>query len=152
VAIIVSPDNPLTNITHDQLRQLYLGRSTEFPNRDRVVLLELAPLRGIFYRSVLGMSEDQVKRYWISVIFAGGAAEPPKEFGTADAIKRYVARHVGAVAFIAAPDVDSTVKALTVDGHPAADPDYPIHSVSMTPDGRDAETACRTVAPPGRGC
>ncbi len=152
IAVVVNRGNPLTNITRDQLREFYLGRSTQFPNRDRVVLLELPTLRGEFYRSVLGMSEDQVKRYWIGVIFAGGDAAPPKEVGNADEVKRYVAEHRGTVAFIAATDVDSTVKPLTVDGRRPNDPEYPIRSVTMATDGLAGQTLCQIAGASEPGC
>jgi len=85
IAVIVHPGNPLTSISLDELRRLYLGSRTTLPNREAVILLESPAVRERFYTSALKMSPDRVKRHWIGVVFAGESDTPPREVGGPEA-------------------------------------------------------------------
>ena len=64
---------------------------------------------------VVRMSDDQFRRHWIRVVFAGNPVTPPQGFDTvADAVK-FVATHRGALAFVNGP-VDASVRILLIDG------------------------------------
>ena len=58
--------------------------------------------------------------------FNGTTATPPKSLATGPAVRQAVATLAGAVGFLRASDVDETVKAVTVDGIAAGQPDYKI--------------------------
>ncbi|MEZ4415495.1 MAG: hypothetical protein R3E10_07045 [Gemmatimonadota bacterium] len=126
IAVIVHPDNPVDGFTLEELRRLYLGNTTLFANRERVILLESAEERGRFYRTVAGMGEDRLKRHWVARVFAGDSGTPPIEFRSPEDLKHYVATHPGAVAFLPAAAVDRSVKAVPIDGRRPGDARYPI--------------------------
>ena len=126
IAVIVHPDNPIKDLTLDDLRRLYLGSTTLFADREPVVLLESSDLRSRFYRTALGMGEDRLKRHWVSRVFSGQSGSPPREIRRHTELLEYVERHPGAIAFVDAGVLDGTVKALTLDGHQPTDPGYPL--------------------------
>lgn len=130
IAVIVNRNNPIDNVTAADLRRLYLGNTTVFSNRERVVLLEQAGLRESFYRTVLNMSSDRVKRHWIGVVFSGSGATPPKTVSQADLVLDFVRHARGAIAFVDARVVDPTVKVLAVEGSRPGDPDYALWTLS----------------------
>ena len=81
-AVIVHRTNPIDSLSLEDLRRLYLGRTTTFKNQERIDLLEFTPGRKGFYRTALGMSEDQVRRHWVAVVFSGEPGTAPSEMET----------------------------------------------------------------------
>jgi ABC-type phosphate transport system substrate-binding protein len=126
IAVILNPSNPENGLATEDLRHLYLGVRTAFPNRAPVLLVALPALRERFYAAALGMGDAQFRRYWMGLVFSGDSALPPVEVGTEDAVKQLVARHRGAVGFIDAAAADPSVKVITIDGLRPDDPQYPL--------------------------
>jgi hypothetical protein len=126
IAVIVNPHNPEDGLAIEDLRHLYLGVRTAFPNRAPVLLLALPKVSERFYSAALGMRGAQVRRYWIGMVFSGDSALPPNEVANSKELKRLVARHPGAVGFIDAAESDSTVKVVTIEGLRPDDPRYPL--------------------------
>ena len=126
IAVIINRQNPEDGLAVEDLRHLYLGVRTAFPNGAPVVLLALPKLSTRFYAGALQMSPDAVKRYWIGLVFSGDSAVPPKEISSVIQLKRLVARHPGAVGFIPATDADTTVRVVDIEGKRPDDPGYPL--------------------------
>ncbi len=126
IAVIVHPGNPLSSISLDELRRLYLGTRTTLPNKEAVILLESPAVRERFYAAALRMSADRVKRHWMGIVFAGESDAPPKEVGGADALVQFVATHAGGIAFLPAGSSTDAVKVLAIEGMRPHDPGYPL--------------------------
>jgi hypothetical protein len=126
IAVIVNPDNPVSDVAVEDLRHLYLGVRTAFPNGEPVLLLESPTVRERFYTAALEMSGEAVKRYWIGMVFSGEPAVPPKEVANLQELRRLVGSQRGAVAFIEAAKTDATVKVLKIHGALPGDPGYPL--------------------------
>jgi ABC-type phosphate transport system substrate-binding protein len=131
IAVIVNRGNPLEGVNADDLRRLYLGTTTVFPNKERVVLFEEADLRESFYRTVAKMNGDRVKRHWIGVVFTGSSAIPPKTLAEGMELRELVSRQRGAIGFVDPRAVDESVKVISVDGFRPGDPGYPIRVIAL---------------------
>ena len=125
-AVVVHPSAPLTDISLDDLRRLFLGKTKAFKNGQPITLLELTSARHDFYKAALGMSEGQVKRAWIALVFQGEALAPPREVATVGELRAFVAAHREAVGFLPIEEVDASVRALTIGGRGPKDPGYPL--------------------------
>jgi hypothetical protein len=125
-AVIVHRSSAVSDVKLDDLRRFFLGQGAMGSNGQQVLLVELAPMRTRFYKQLLGLSGDEVRRRWIGMVFRGDALALPFELGDATAVKKFVAEHPGAVAFLAASDVDDTVKVLRIDGKRPGDAAYPL--------------------------
>jgi ABC-type phosphate transport system substrate-binding protein len=126
VAVVTHRDSPLSAVDIEQLRRLYLGQVQTLPNRTKVQLIESPGARTAFYRSVLGMTPDRLRRHWIGLVFQGEGATPPTEIAPVEDLLKFVAANRGAIAFVDAALVDQSVKVLTVAGRRPSDSDYPI--------------------------
>lgn len=126
IAVVVNPANPLVGIAVEDVRHLYLGVRTAFPNGQPVLVFEAAPIAEQFYAAALGMDPDEVKRHWIGMVFSGDPAVPPLRVENLREVKRRVARHPGGVSFIPASLADASVKVLRIHGALPGDPDYPL--------------------------
>ena len=125
-AVIVHRSSAVSDVKLDDLRRFFLGQGALAANGKQVMLVELSPIRTRFYKRLLGLSPDDVRRRWIGVVFRGDALTLPFELDDPAAVKKFVAEHPGAVAFIEVSDVDDTVKAVRVDGKRPGDPQYPL--------------------------
>jgi hypothetical protein len=125
-AVIVHRTSVVSDVKLDDLRRFFLGQGAMSPNGQQTLLVELTPMRTHFYKRLLGLSGDEVRRRWIGMVFRGDALALPFELGDATAVKKFVAEHPGAVAFVAAADVDDTIKVLRIDGKRPGDPTYPL--------------------------
>jgi ABC-type phosphate transport system substrate-binding protein len=126
IVVVVNPRNPVRDLSLEELRRLYLGRTTTFRQNQPVILLEQAEVRRAFYQAALGMNEARIKRHWIGIVFSGETATPPKTIAAADELKRAVAQNTGAIGFLEQTAADPSVKVLTINGLHPGDARYPL--------------------------
>jgi hypothetical protein len=99
-AVIVHRSSAVNDVKLDDLRRFFLGQGALAANSQHVMLVELSPIRTRFYKRLLGLSPDEVRRRWIGVVFRGDALTLPFELADPVAVKKFVAEHPGAVAFV----------------------------------------------------
>src|SRR5947209_5395805 len=86
-AVIVHRASSVGNVQLDDLRRFFLGKTTMAANGQQIVLVELAPIRARFYKSLLGLTADEVRRRWVAMVFRGDALALPFELADAAAVK-----------------------------------------------------------------
>ena len=114
VAVVVSAKSPVGNLSADQVSQIFLGKSNNFPGGGQATPIdqaEGAATREEFYTKVTGKSAAQVKAYWSKLIFTG-KGQPPKEVSGDGAVKKALAENPGAIGYIEKSSVDGSVKAV----------------------------------------
>jgi ABC-type phosphate transport system substrate-binding protein len=106
--VIVHPDNPITDVQRDFLRNAYLKKARAWSDGATVRPIDMAPkaaVRDRFTRDVLKKSPAQLKNYWNQQIFSGKALPPP-EAKTPEEVIAYVLANPGAVGYLPS-DVDA---------------------------------------------
>ena len=127
VAIIVNQSNPVENFSFEDLRKIFLGERSHWPNGRRITLVMLDPSqpeRKAVLRDIYGMSEKDFNNHFIQGVFSGAVFVSPKNFATPPDVLKFVFNVPGAIGYVRASDVDSTVKVLRVDGRLPGDKDY----------------------------
>lgn len=127
LAIIVNKDNPVDNLSFDDLRKLCLLRRTHWDNGRKVtvVLLESPHAeRELVLRKIYGMEENEFDRYFLQGSFTGELQARPKTLATSAGVKRFVFNVPGAISFSRASELDDTVKVVRLDGREPGDPLY----------------------------
>ncbi len=100
--VIVNARNPVASLSGDQLRQLFLGRQSFWPDQTRVVAAMMPigePAMTSFCSQVLRKSPDQFQSYWRSRIFAGEGGAP-RTFARVEEAVAFVRDNAGAVAVL----------------------------------------------------
>ena len=101
LVVIVRAEQP-DSVSASTLEAMFLRKERRWPNGDLAIPLDYAPEnadRQRFDRAVLGMSPDEIARYWLDARIRGGPT-PPREVGDADLAARLVARVRGAIAYV----------------------------------------------------
>jgi ABC-type phosphate transport system substrate-binding protein len=127
LAIIVNQSNPVENFSFEELRKIFLGERSHWPNGRRITLVMLDPSqpeRKAVLRDIYGMSEKDFNNHFIQGVFTGAVFVSPKTLANASDVRNFVFNVPGAIGYVRASDVDSSVKVLRVDGRLPEDKDY----------------------------
>lgn len=114
VVAVVSSRSPITALDAAQVADIFLGKTSRFPDGTQAVPVDLAeesPLREKFYAQFTGKSPAQVKAHWAKIIFTGRGQPPRQVAGSAEA-KKFVAENPNAIAYIDERLVDPSVRVL----------------------------------------
>ena len=116
LAIIVNPAYAGGELTAAGVREIFLGRSSRFPNGENAKPIDQqigSADREQFLSLVLDMSEKRLKRHWSRLIFSGGGS-PPESLEEGRVVVRWVSRNPGGIGYVDADLVDDSVKVLLV--------------------------------------
>ena len=112
IAVIVHPARA-TDLSLDQLAQVYLRRKQHWDDGELIVPLNLAtgvPQRAQFSQRVLRQSEARLADYWNRRYFDG--VMPPATLASTAAVRRYVASDRRAIGYVLATEVDASVRVI----------------------------------------
>jgi len=127
LAIIVNPSNPVENCSFEELRKIFMGEKSHWPNGRRITLVMLDPTlpeRKVVLREIYNMSEKDLNNHFIQGVFSGGVLAPPKTLASAAEVRKFVFNVPGAIGYVKGTDVDPSVKILRIDGRLPDDKDY----------------------------
>ena len=134
IVVIVNASNPVDNLSMGELKKLYLSDRSRWDTGKAVAPVMPGPgtpERTSFLKTVCGMNDGDLSKYFMQAAFTGKSATPPKEVGSASAVKSFVASSPGAIGFVKAGDFhgdgsEGGIKSVKVDGALASDPGYKI--------------------------
>lgn len=104
--VVVGSGSSISSLTKEEVTNCYLGRNLTVIALDQA---EVNPIRDVFYTRLVGKSAAQIKSIWVKLTFAG-RARPPQEFVNESDLKKYLAAHDNAIAYIPRANVDQSVR------------------------------------------
>jgi ABC-type phosphate transport system substrate-binding protein len=114
VVAVVSARSPVTSLSQAQVADIFLGKTSRFPDGTQAVpidLIEDSPARERFYAQFAGKSPAQVKAHWSKIIFTG-RGQPPRQASTGPEAKKLIADNPNAIGYIDQSLVDNSVRVL----------------------------------------
>jgi hypothetical protein len=136
LAVIVHHSNPVDNLTFSELRRIFMLDTQTWPHGRKitVVLREKGqPERAETVRVICGLSEDDYEKHILFRTFQGGVNIGPRSIQSAAAMLRFVFSAPGAIASVAADQVDASVKLVRIDGRLPGEPGYRLRGGSRLP-------------------
>jgi ABC-type phosphate transport system substrate-binding protein len=119
LAIIVNISNSVDSLSLSELRKVFLGERKHWPNGRRITLVMMEPgqaERRTLIREVCQMSETDFRQHFLHGLFTGEVFVSPKTLSSPVGVRKFVFNVPGAIGYVRAADVDSSVKVLRVDG------------------------------------
>jgi ABC-type phosphate transport system substrate-binding protein len=109
--IVVSAKSAVGNLTKDQVADIYLGNSKEFPGGGQALPLLVASgaVRTEFFDKILGKNEAQAKAIWSRLVFSGKGSAPREVADSAEIIK-LIAANPNCIGIIEKSAVNASVK------------------------------------------
>ena len=127
LAIIVNTTNPVDTLSLPELRRIFLGERSHWPNGRRITLVMMEPgqpERRALVREVCQMNESDFSRHFLQGVFTGEVFVSPKTLSSPVGVRKFVFNVPGAIGYVRASDVDSSVKVIRVDGRLFTDREY----------------------------
>ncbi|MGH7435231.1 MAG: hypothetical protein ACRENE_06125 [Polyangiaceae bacterium] len=112
IAVVVNKTNPTTAMNRSQLRALFKVKATEFPRGGRATPVNLPPdgsVRQAFDVAVLGLTPEEVERFWLDSKIRSGTGAPRHLPGPA-ALLHFVASDETAIGYLPAADATGAVR------------------------------------------
>ncbi|HSE41670.1 MAG TPA: substrate-binding domain-containing protein [Acidobacteriota bacterium] len=116
IVIVINPQNNLADITSKDLKEIYLGTKTQWPNGTQitpVLYTSGSKLNDFFLTKICGMDETVFNSYWESR--SASSKVTPMFVDQDDWVTRYIERSVGAIGFIDARKAGS-LRVIKLDG------------------------------------
>lgn len=129
VAIVVHPETAITDLTLDELREIFLAEQLYWPDKSRIVLLVRAPAayeRTFVLDRIYRMSEADFRGYWIKKMFRAEIPSGPRVVFSNNMAIGLVTAIPGSIAFMLASDVTPDVKVVRIDGKLPSEEGYPL--------------------------
>lgn len=130
LVIVVNRSNPVDDLSFSELRRIFLGNRSHWANGRRITLVMRepgGPERKIILRDVCAMSEDQLKTHFLHGLYTGEILVSPKILSTPTGVRKFVFNVPGAIGYLRAGDVDTTVKVVRINELLPDDKGYLLH-------------------------
>jgi ABC-type phosphate transport system substrate-binding protein len=115
VIVIANPGVKATEVTKNDLRDVFTGAATALPGGGSVVpvLLKAGTVHEEFLLVYIGKNDTAYRAGWRSLVFSGQASMP-KSLDTDAAVVDFVAHNTGAIGYIGKATPHEGVKVLAV--------------------------------------
>jgi hypothetical protein len=125
--VVVAKSSPINELSFAELRRMYLGEPVDSGGQKLIPLNRGSSVkeRIAFDKLVLGMSQEEVARYWVDRRIRGQSGAP-KAVDPVDVHQRVVAKLAGAIGYVRSGELRDEVKALRINGKGPHDPGYPL--------------------------
>ena len=114
VVVVVSSRCPVTTLSTNQVADLFLGKTSTFPDGSQAFRSTRPKAQARVTRSMLtfaGRSAAQVKAHWSKIIFTGRGQPPRQAINSAEA-KKLIVENPNAIGYIDKSLADGSVKVL----------------------------------------
>ena len=114
VVAVVSAKSTVTVLSKNQVADIFLGKTTRFPNGSPAVPIdqaETSAVREAFYEQFTGKSAAQMRAHWSKIIFTG-RGKPPKAVANNIVARTLIAASPQTIGYIERASVDGSVKIL----------------------------------------
>ena len=127
LAIVVNQSNPVDDLSFSELRAVFLGERSHWPNGRRITLVMMEPghpEREAVLHDVCRMGEADFRRRFLQGLLTGEVLVSPKTLATTAGVRKFIFNVPGAIGYLRPADVDASVKVLRIDGHYPNDAEY----------------------------
>jgi hypothetical protein len=127
VAVVVNPSNPIAEVSIVDLKKMFAGQKQSWPGNIavRLIVRSAGSRERQALLRLLGMSEQDYKQYWTTLVFRGEAQSEPLTAPSNSVERQAVNTLPGAIALMAAGDAKTGMKVIKVDGHLPGEAEYP---------------------------
>ena len=130
LAIVVNRSNTVEDLSMAELRRIFLGERSHWPNGRRITLVMREPgepERIAILKDVCQMNEGELKNHFLHGLFTGEILVSPKILATPVGVRKFVFNVPGAIGYLRLSDVDNTVKIVRVNEFLPEDKGYKLH-------------------------
>jgi hypothetical protein len=127
LVVVVAKGSPVTNISRSELKRCFTGEPVVVGDKTLVPFNASpnTPDRAGFDKAVLGMSPDEVGRFWVDRKIRGQSGAP-RSLPSPAHIAKVAAKFPNAIGYLPEDQVTTDIQAVAVDGVAYTDARYKI--------------------------
>jgi hypothetical protein len=113
-----------------ELRKVFLGERGHWSNGRRITLVMREPgrlERKVVLRDICRMDENEFNNHFLHGLFTGEVFVSPKTLATPEGVRKFIFNVPGAIGYLRASDVDTSVKMIRIDERLPNDRGYKLH-------------------------
>lgn len=102
LAVIVNTECSVTELSRDQVINIFLGRQRQLPDGTRVLAVDLLGPnneKARFYEGLVDKKLSEINSYWARLVFSGRGS-PPWQAESSTEVREIVASQPGAIGYI----------------------------------------------------
>jgi len=109
--LVVNKNNPVSSLSREEAKQIYLGKKTTWDNGQKVLLYSQSNsnLTEALAQDVMKKTAQQLQIFWKKALFTG-TGYPPIELSSDSEVKKFVAADPKGIGYISAAALDDTVR------------------------------------------
>ncbi|GLX79056.1 hypothetical protein tinsulaeT_23960 [Thalassotalea insulae] len=109
--VVVGKNSQIESLTVQLVENIFLARTTRFPNGDKAQPIELKDnvLRDNFYKNISGKSSKQLYAYWTTLVFTG-KGKPPRAYSDSKDIQAKLLEQPGSITYLPLSQVTDEMK------------------------------------------
>lgn len=137
LAVVVNRSNPIDELSSSELKRIFLGARTYWPNGRRITIVMREPgepERNLVLHDICGMTEEQFKNHFLHGLYTGEILVSPKILVSPVGMRKFVFNVPGAIGYLRAGDIDNSVKVVRIDELLPADKGYKLKVPMQTGD------------------
>jgi len=128
-AVVVHAENSIEGLSETEFRRIFRASQQFWPGNRPIELLMPktgSSAKAVLLERVYGMNSNQLKRFWMKLIYQNKISSMPRTVGSAVVTSRMVERIGSSIAIVPDPDLleGAGVKRVSIDGKLPGDPDY----------------------------
>jgi hypothetical protein len=125
LVVVVAKGSTVTSISKSDLKHCFMGEATSTDGKPLVPFNAepKTPERAGFDRGVLGMSPDEVGRYWVDRKVRGQASAP-RSLPSVMHVQKVVAKFPNAISYLPVDQITADVQPVKIDGMAFTDAGY----------------------------
>tara|TARA_R110001592_G_scaffold165658_1_gene400143 strand:+ start:43 stop:471 length:429 start_codon:yes stop_codon:yes gene_type:complete len=115
VIVVANKDNQMRMLTKKQVIDIYMGRTSLFPNGEAALPLDQnsnSLIRKIFYQNLVNKTVNEINAYWARLLFSGRAT-PPRMVETASSVIDIIKNNKSALGYIQLEDLTNDVQVIS---------------------------------------
>ena len=129
VVVVVNKKLSIDNIRTAELRRIFLGEQHQWPDRKKIFSINLSnnnKLRKKFQKVIIGMTTDEIKKYWMDEKIKGKSIKQPNVQKSTRAVVAFVKKLPTAISYLSLEEAKKhpELKILKIDGKDPTDKDY----------------------------
>jgi ABC-type phosphate transport system substrate-binding protein len=115
VVVVANKDNQMKVLTKKQVIDIYMGRTSLFPNGQAALPLDQnsdSSIRKLFYQNLVNKTVSEINAYWARLLFSGRAS-PPRTVESVTSVINIIKNNKAAIGYIQLEDLTNDVQVIT---------------------------------------
>jgi ABC-type phosphate transport system substrate-binding protein len=115
VVVIVNGNVPASNLSSDDVKQIFLGNKTTWSNGDKIIFVvqDRTDAGDAFLKTYVRKSASQYDNYWKKQVFTGKGMAP-LSFSSDQELVEFVAKTPGAIGYVSSGANTESTKTISV--------------------------------------